>query len=111
MTLEAVLLVVLATLPQFLFSAKALPEGLTRESHHYYTFTLWHTEASVPEFLSFFTVSRYLFVPLDAVSRDSGVAAKAFVFNGTILAMIAMVTLIATWLALELFVIWQRRRS
>ena len=109
--IAAVLLVILATLPQFLFSAKVLPEGLTSEPQHYYTFTRWHTDAAVPEFLSFFTLSRYLFVPLDAVSRDSGVASKAFIFNGTILAMVGLVTLVVTWLVLELFVLWQRRRS
>jgi len=109
--IAAVLLVILATLPQLLFSAKVLPEGLTRESRHYYTFSLWHTEATIPEFLSFCTVSRYLFVPLDAVSRDSGVAAKAFLFNGTVLAVFGLTALVMAWLSLELFVAWQRRRS
>ena len=109
--IAAVLLVILATLPQLLFSAKVLPEGFTRESCHYYTFTRWHTDAAVPEFLSFLTLSRYLFVPLDAVSRDTGVAVKAFIFNGTILAMVGVVTLVVTWLVLTVYVLWQRRRS
>ena len=111
--IAAVQLVILATLPQFLFSAKVLPDGLTRESQDYYTFRLLYAaDVRIPEFLSFFTLSRYLFVPLDAVSqRDPGVADKAFVFNGTILMVVGVVTLIITWLTLELFIEWQRRRS
>lgn len=105
----AVLLVILVTLPQFLFSEKVLPGGLAREAEHFYTFTRWHAEQPIPEFLSFFTISRYLFLPLDAVSRDVSVAPKAFLFNGTILAMVGLVTLTLTWIALEMYVVWQRR--
>lgn len=108
--IAAVLFAVIATLPQFLFSAKVLPEGLAKPLHseHFYTFICWHEHAPVAEFLSFFTFSRYLFLPLDAISSglSNKVITKAFVFNCGILTMSTLIMIILTWLTLELYTIW-----
>lgn len=105
----AVLLVILFTLPQILFSSKIIPEGFTKEEHHFHSFTLWHDSSAIPELLSFFTVTRYLFLPLDAVSRDVAAQGKIFAFNVTVLMMFLGVTVVSTWLIMEAYVQWQRR--
>ena len=111
--IAAVLFAVIATLPQFLFSAKVLPEGLAKplNPEHFYSFAFWHENAPVAEALSYFTFSRYLFLPLDAVSTGQAreVVARAFVFNCGILAMSAVCMTAATWVALEIFA-WRSRR-
>ncbi len=128
----AILLVVLITLPQILYSSKVLPEGLVRDSEHYYKFTVWpeqseipdkykyyfakswHQEkAKIPEFISHLTVSRYLSVPLEAISRSKGKCmnpSKAIAFNGIILILIAVVSLTFTWMTLEIFAWWNRKK-
>lgn len=111
--IAAVLFAVIATLPQFLFSAKVLPEGLAKplNPEHFYTFAFWHENAPVAEALSYFTFSRYLFVPLDAVStgQTGEIVARAFVFNCGILAMAMVCMMAAAWTALEIFA-WRARR-
>ena len=109
----AVLLTVLFTLPQILFSAKVLPQGLSRDPIHYYTFTSWHSDALVPEFLSYFSVSRYLFNPLDAASRhfDNLTITKSFIFNGVVLSVMIILSLVISWMILEVFCWWNRKRS
>lgn len=65
----AVLVSVLVTLPQFLYSEKCLDRGLVDSDTHYDLFLEpWHTGSEwMPEFLSFFTVSRWTFLPLEAI--------------------------------------------
>ncbi len=105
----AVLLVILVTLPQILFSAKVVPGGLTRDAEHFFHFTMWHDTARIPELCSFFTVTRYLFLPLDAVTRGEGSLGRIFAFNLTVLAMFTAVTVVLTWLTMEAYVMWQKR--
>lgn len=110
----AVLFAVMATLPQLLFTAKVLPDGLAKplNPEHFYRFVRWHAEAPVAEIFSYFTFSRYLFLPLDAIStgQPAGVVAKAFFFNGSILVMAALVIIVITWLILDLFYDWERQK-
>lgn len=109
-----VLFAVLATLPQFLFSAKVLPDGMTKplNPEHFYQFVLWHENAPVAEFLSYFTFSRYLFVPLDAFStgQPTSVILKSFIFNGGILTVVAIILIIMMWLVLDIFANWNSKR-
>ena len=112
--IAAVLFAVIATLPQFLFSAKVLPEGLAKplKPERFFQFICWHENAQLAEFLSFFTFSRYLYLPLDAISaglRDDHIR-NAFVFNCGILLVVSVCRIICTWLVLELFAIWNKKR-
>ena len=112
--IAAVLFAVIATLPQFLFSAKVLPEGVAKplKPEHFFQFICWHENAQLAEFLSFFTFSRYLYLPLDAISaglRDDHIR-NAFVFNCGILLVVSVCLIICTWLVLELFAIWNKKR-
>lgn len=111
--IAAVLFSVIATLPQFLFSAKVLPNGLAKPlvPEHFYQFICWHENAHLAEILSYFTFSRYLFLPLDAISsgQSTAVTLKAFIFNGGILFITIISLFIATWLSLEFFA-WRARK-
>jgi hypothetical protein len=107
--IAAVLLVIIVTLPQFLFSAKVLPGGLTDKPEDYHRFVLWHETAQIPELLSYATTSRYLFLPLDAVSREMPNLPQIFLFNLTMIAMFATSTVVLTWLTLEIHVRWNKR--
>ena len=112
--IAAVLFAVIATLPQFLFSAKVLPDGLAKplKPEHFYQFICWHENAPVAEFLSYFTFSRYLFIPLDAISsgQTNDVVFKAFIFNGGLLTVVSIVMMIASWLTLEIFAVWNTKK-
>lgn len=110
----AVLFAVLATLPQLLFSEKVIPDGLARAGvvTDYYSFTMWHEVAPISEFLSYCTFSRYLYMPLDAVTHlpyNIADIRKAFVFNDGIIVCSILCILIMTWLILELYVSRARR--
>lgn len=111
--IAAVLFAVIATLPQFLFSAKVLPDGLAKplKPEHFYQFICWHENAPIAEFLSFFTFSRYLYIPLDAISAglSHAIIIKSFVFNCGILAIVTLTIIILTWLILELFATWHTK--
>ena len=107
----AVLLVILVTLPQFLFSAKALPGGLTDRPDHYHRFVLWQETAQMPELLSYATTTRYLFLPLDAVSRNVANLPRIVLFNLTMVAMFAATMIVLTWLVLEFYVRWNKRMA
>ena len=79
----------------------------------YYNFILWHEEAPrLTEFLSYFTFSRYLYVPLDAIvtQQPTNVIRNAMIFNFGILAMVAIVIIILSWLLLEMFTVWVFRK-
>lgn len=112
--IAAVLFAVIATLPQFLFSAKVLPDGLAKplKPEHFFNFICWNENAPLAEFLSYFTFSRYLYLPLDAISSGLKNAHifKAFVFNCGILLTVSIITVICTWLTLELFTIRNRKK-
>lgn len=64
----AVLVSVLVTLPQFLYSEKCLSDGLARDPEHFdYYFRTWHAGSEqAADFLSFLTVTRWTFLPLEA---------------------------------------------
>lgn len=110
----AVLFAVIATLPQLLYTATVLPDGLAKplQPEHFYQFVCWNTKAPVAEIFSYFTFSRYLFLPLDAVStgQPSDVIAKAFFFNGGILIMAALSIIVITWLIFDLFYDWTTQK-
>jgi energy-coupling factor transporter ATP-binding protein EcfA2 len=106
----AVLLVILVTLPQLLFCAKLLPDGrLAREPEHYRRFVLWHDTAHFPELLSYATVSRYLYLPLDALVREVPAVGKVFAFNLTVLATFGLCVIVLTWLTLEVYTVDHKR--
>jgi hypothetical protein len=107
--ITAVLLAVVATLPQLLFSAKVIPNGLTKKPEHFYTLICWNTAAPVAEFFSYLTFSRYLFVPLDSISRETDVVAKSFTVNGIILAISTICMIIISLLLLEIYVFLTKR--
>jgi hypothetical protein len=71
----AVLASVLVTLPQFLYSEKCLSDGLVRDNEHYgYFFQTWHgSTEQVADWLSFLTVSRWTYLPLEARLSTSDV--------------------------------------
>lgn len=100
----AVLLAVVATLPQLLFSAKVIPGGLTKQPDHFYKFICWNTDAPIAEFFSYLTFSRYLFIPLDSISRQTDVIAKSFIINGIILGIAIICMVVISWLILEIYV-------
>jgi ABC-type multidrug transport system ATPase subunit len=111
----SVLISVLITLPQILYSNKNMPRELidAMKPEQYYNFILWHEEAPrLTEILSFFTFSRYLYVPLDAVvtQQSTNVIRNAMIFNFGILAMVAIVITILSWLLLEMFTVWVYRK-
>jgi ABC-type multidrug transport system ATPase subunit len=64
----AVLASVIITLPQFLYSEKCLSDGLARDPEHFgYFFKTWHSGSEqAADFLSFLTVTRWTFLPLEA---------------------------------------------
>ncbi|HYV36055.1 MAG TPA: ATP-binding cassette domain-containing protein [Gemmataceae bacterium] len=105
----ALLLVVLVTLPQILFSAKVV-DRLAEKPEEYHSFEIdWDKTTVLPRWCSLLTVSRYLYVPLDAQSRNYSNAGRAYGFNLTVLATMALLTLVLTWMILEVFV-WRQRR-
>lgn len=61
------------------------------------------------ELLSFFTVSRYLFLPLDAVANGISDLKRCFAFNLTILGMVMAISVVLAWLVMESYVVWQKR--
>lgn len=110
----AILFAVIFTLPQILFSAKVMPNGKLADALHpesYYSFALMCPDAPVAEFMSYFTFSRYLYLPLDAASRDVAALelSKAYAFNVGILVIAFLCMLVITWLLLELYA-WKARR-
>jgi hypothetical protein len=71
---------------------------------------MWRDDtAFIPELCSYFTVTRYLFLPLDAVMREVVPLGRIFAFNLTVLAMFTAVTIVLTWLTMEAYVLWQKR--
>ena len=106
----SVLLVILVTLPQILFSEKILGK-LVETSTGYYAFGLTVNGEKLPEFCSYLTVSRYLYLPL--VARNNRVVGynQAFLFNTTILLGLALICFVLSWIALELFVHRQKRET
>lgn len=113
----AVLLSVLLTLPQILFSDKVIKGGLFDDSSstfsHYYNFITVHTNDKLAEWFSFGTFSRYLYVPLDAVNKNipAEVVHNAEIFNDCILFAAAAILLILTTCVLEFYVEWDKRKA
>jgi ABC-type multidrug transport system ATPase subunit len=106
----AVLLVILMTLPQILFSPKVL-DHLVEKTTDYHSFTLIDPSRKLAEILSYFTASRYLYLPMAAIQNQRGQYLDIFAFNGTILAAFSLSCLILAWLFLELFIQHQRSRT
>ncbi len=113
----AVLLSVLLTLPQILFSDKVIKGGLFVKNSppysYYYNFVTVHEDDQLAEWCSFGTFSRYLYVPLDAVNRKipADVVLKAKIFNDCILCAAAAIMLILTICILETYVEWDKRKA
>ena len=128
----AVMLVVLVTLPQILFSDKELPFGLRGPEHvPEVSYSFEHAykpgqAGAVPELLSYFTFSRYLFLPLDISSEyatiqkyqgsairsesDFMLLRRTLVFNLVLLSASCLTVLLLSWIGLECYVALQRRR-
>ena len=106
----AVLLVILMTLPQILFSPKVL-DHLVEKTTDYHSFILIDPSRKLAEVLSYFTASRYLYLPLASIQNQKGQYLEIFTFNGTILAAFLLSCLILAWLFLELFIQHQRNRT
>ena len=106
----AVLLVILMTLPQILFSPKVL-DHLVEKTADYHSFILIDPSRKLAEILSYFTASRYLYLPLAAIQNQRGQYLDIFAFNSTILAAFSLSCLILAWLFLELFIQHQRSRT
>lgn len=108
--IAAVLLAVLCTLPQILFSSKVIPDGLAKAScpEHYTSWIAWHEGyAPVAEFCSYFTFSRYLYLPLEADINQKQVAGdvivKAYTFNVGVLVLALSCLIFLTYVLLEIF--------
>lgn len=108
----AVLFAVVCTLPQILFSNKIIPSGLANVTEQYYSWSLSHAAtAPVAEFCSFFTISRYLYLPLEVLIKNPSpdLIVKAFAFNVGVLVMVLSCLVCAIYVLLELYV-WRARR-
>jgi ABC-type multidrug transport system ATPase subunit/pSer/pThr/pTyr-binding forkhead associated (FHA) protein len=106
----AVLLVILVTLPQILFSPKVL-DHLVEKTADYHSFVLLDPTRRLAEVASYFTASRYLYLPLAAIQNQKGDYRDILAFNGTILAAFSLCCLILAWLSLEVFINRQRTRT
>jgi ABC-type multidrug transport system ATPase subunit len=107
----AVLLVILVTLPQILFSSKVL-SSLVEKAADYHSFILVDHDRKLAEVASYFTATRYLYLPLEAIQKHyTGEVGLIFLFNGTILAAFGLSCIVLTWLSLELFIHHQRTRT
>lgn len=106
----AVLLVILVTLPQILFSPKVL-DHLVEKAADYHSFILLDPTRKLAEIASYFTASRYLYLPLAAIQNQKGDYFEIFAFNGIILGAFSLCCLVLTWLSLELFIQRQRKRT
>jgi len=104
----AVLLVVLVMLPQILFSEKVLP-NLAEKPADYRTFVITDQTRKAAEIASYLTASRYLYLPLAAVSRSKGEISSIFSFNTTILLGSVLTCIVLTWVTLEVFVFRQKK--
>ena len=116
----AVLLSVLLTLPQILFSDQVLQGGLFDDrvkEENYYDFTLEGRYDRPARFCSFLTLSRYLYVPLKCNTDNSHnpnkgiILHKAERFNGAILGGAALIMLVLSFAVLEGYVEWNRRKE
>ncbi len=98
----AVLASVLITLPQFLYSEKCLHDGLTRDPGHFgLFFETWHsTSERIPDMLSFLTVTRWTFLPMEAHMERIG-DPRVFRLSGAMLAAGAAASLIITCFSLS----------
>lgn len=102
----AVLLSVLFTLPQILFSDKVF-DGLCNKADEFYRFACCSDHDRLAEILSFGTLTRYLYLPLKALGtlgNDKEAIHKAFSFNCTSLIALALILMILLWLVLEVYV-------
>jgi ABC-type multidrug transport system ATPase subunit len=109
----AVLVVILVMLPQILFSDKVLVGGLTERTDNldYYTFQLPEGTNPLPRLLTYGTASRYLYLPLKATRNELACRSLVWRFNLTILALAVLISVIVTWLLLEIFFQKQRRET
>ena len=109
----AVLLAVLLTLPQILFSAKVMPDGKLSSPilpTTYYRAVPSADDAPVAQLMSYFTFSRYLYRPLNAFANnhtpaDDGSIAK----NAAIAISSVPIMLVFAWLLLNLYTEKARR--
>ncbi|OQA31571.1 MAG: ABC transporter ATP-binding/permease protein [Betaproteobacteria bacterium ADurb.Bin341] len=106
----AVLLVILVTLPQILFSPKVLGD-LVEKTADYHAFIFIDSDRKLAEIASYFTASRYLYLPLAAYQNLKGDYAAILTFNGAILAAFSLCCLILAWLTLELFIHHKRTQT
>lgn len=104
----AVLFAVICTLPQILFSDKIIPDGLAKASspEQYSSWVIWHADtAPVAELCSFFTISRYLYLPIEAVCNKlpAAVISASYAFNAGVLLLALACFVFLTYVLLELF--------
>jgi ABC-type multidrug transport system ATPase subunit len=106
----AVLLVVLVMLPQILFSEKVLG-NLAEKAVDYRAFVITDQTRAAAEIASYLTASRYLYLPLAAISRSKAELSSIFTFNITILLGLVLSCTVLTWVALEVFVFRQKKAT
>lgn len=102
----AVLLSVLFTLPQILFSDKVF-DGLCNKADEFYRFACCSDHDRLAEILSFGTLTRYLYLPLKALGTlgtDNEAIFKALSFNCITLIALALILMVLLWLVLEVYV-------
>lgn len=113
----AVLVSVLVTLPQFLYSEKCLSSGLARDPEHYdLFFRTWHSSAEqAADWLSFLTVTRWTYLPLEAqicgIEGTSIIALSAMMLGaGAIASIVLAAGLLTISLSIERGAGWVPRQ-
>lgn len=108
----AMLMVILMTLPQILFSEKVLgTNSLADSTNEYHSFGLVPGSPKIAQVASYGTMSRYLYLPLKAANVGKGELRETFAFNGIIIVGFSMIWLTVAWIALEIFIYRQKRRT
>lgn len=106
----AVLLVVLVMLPQILFSEKVLG-NLAEKPVDYRAFVVTDQTRALAEVASYFTASRYLYLPLAAANRNKEEITSIFAFNTTIVLAFVSTCIVLAWVTLEVFVFRQKKAT
>jgi hypothetical protein len=108
----AVLMVILMTLPQILFSEKVLGvNSLADSTEAYHSIQLTNGSLGIAQVASFATMSRYLYLPLKAISVGKGELRETFIFNDVIILAFALICLTMAWIVLEIFIYRQKKRT
>ena len=106
----AVLLGIVATLPQILFSEKVVG-SLAEKTADYHSFIILDSTPVQAQLFSYLTLSRYLYLSLKATGLQKESIPEIFIFNGVIVFAFCAVFLILAWVAMQVFGYWRRRMA